>query len=180
MRLAPVPLFYARHPAEAIERSGESSQTTHRAVTAIDACRYVGGVLVGAVNGVGKEELLAERYSPIPGYWSQHPLVDEVDEIAAGSFVQKSPPEIKGTGYVVESLEAALWALHHGDSFREGALLAVNLADDADTTGAVYGQLAGAVYGESGIPATWRSRLTHRDLIAGFADRLFERSNREL
>ena len=90
--------------------------------------------------------------------------------------MRKSPPEIKGTGYVVESLEAALWALHHGDSFKEGALLAVNLGDDADTTGAVYGQLAGAVYGESGIPATWRSRLTHRDLIAGFADRLFEHS----
>lgn len=154
MRLAPVPLFYARRPTEAIQRSGESSQTTHQAVAAIDACRYLGGLLVGAVNGTSKEELLAERYSPIPGYWSKHPLVDEIDEIAAGSFVQKSPPEIKGTGYVVESLEAALWALHHGDSFREGALLAVNLGDDADTTGAVYGQLAGAVYGERGIPVT--------------------------
>ena len=166
MRLAPVPLFYARQPAEAIEKSGQSSQATHRAIAAIDACRYFGGLLAGATNGVGKEELLAVRYSPVPGHWDQHPLVDEIDEIAAGSFKRKSPPEIKGTGYVVKSLEAALWAFHHGDSFREGALLAVNLGDDADTTGAVYGQV--------GIPEPWHLRLAKRSLITGYADRLFE------
>jgi len=177
MRLAPVPLFYARQPAEAIEKSGQSSQATHRAIAAIDACRYFGGLLAGATNGVGKEELLAERYSPVPGYWDQHPLVDEIDEIAAGSFKRKSPPEIKGTGYVVKSLEAALWAFHHGESFREGALLAVNLGDDADTTGAVYGQLAGAAYGQGGIPEPWRSRLAKRALVADYADRLYEQSH---
>lgn len=177
MRLAPVPLFYARHPAEAIEKSGQSSQTTHRAIAAIDACRYFGGLLAGAVSGVGEEELLSERYSPIPGYWNQHPLVDEIDEIAAGSFKRKSPPEIEGTGYVVKSLEAALWAFHHGDSFREGALLAVNLGDDADTTGAAYGQLAGAVYGQGGIPKPWHARLAKRPLVTGYADRLFEQSS---
>ena len=54
---------------------------------------------------------------------------------------------------MVECLEAALWALYCSESFEEGALLAVNLGDDADTTGAVYGQLAGALYGVEGIPA---------------------------
>ncbi|HBY77548.1 MAG TPA: ADP-ribosylglycohydrolase, partial [Cyanobacteria bacterium UBA11148] len=70
-----------------------------------------------------------------------------------------------GTGYVVKSLEAALWAFYHSQSFEEGCLLAVNLGDDADTTGAVYGQLAGAFYGEQGIPQSWRDKLAYRDLI---------------
>ncbi len=177
MRLAPVPLFYARGeggPAEAVERSGESSRTTHGARTAVDACRYMGGLIAGAVNGASKDELLSERYSPAGSdYWEEHPLVDEVDEVAAGSFKRREPPEIRGRGYVVASLEAALWAFNKGGSFQEGALLAVNLGEDADTTGAVYGQLAGAFYGEEGIPKPWRLRLAHRLLIEYFAERLF-------
>jgi ADP-ribosyl-[dinitrogen reductase] hydrolase len=69
-------------------------------------------------------------------------------------------------------LEAALWAFHRSGSFKDGALLAVNLGDDADTTGAVYGQLAGAYYGEQGIPEAWRSRLAYRELIERYAEQL--------
>jgi ADP-ribosylglycohydrolase len=173
MRLAPVPLFYAKRPLEAIEKSGESSRTTHQATTAVDACRYLGALIVGAVNGVTQEELLSERYSPIPGYWQENPLVEEIDEIAKGSFKHRQPPEIQGSGYVVKSLEAALWAFYHSRSFREGCLLAVNLGMDADTTGAVYGQLAGAFYGEQGIPESWRSQLVRSQLIESMADNLF-------
>src|SRR4028118_1930500 len=173
MRLAPVPLFYAKRPLEAIEKSGESSRTTHGATAAVDACRYLGALLVGTVNGVSREELLSERYSPVPGYWEENPLVEEIDEIARGSFKHRQPPEIKGSGYVVKSLEAALWAFYNSHSFREGCLLAVNLGDDADTTGAVYGQLAGAFYGESGIPEKWRSQLAYLPLIKSFAEQLF-------
>ena len=100
-------------------------------------------------------------------------LVEEIDAIAAGSFKHRDPPEIKGTGYVVKSLEAALWAFYHSHSFRSGCFLAVNLGDDADTTGAVYGQLAGAFYGEQGIPLSWRNQLAYRDLIESLADQLF-------
>ena len=173
MRLAPVPLFFAQNPEEAIAFSAESSRTTHGAETAVDACRYLGALIVGAVNGVSRDELLSPYYSPIPNYWQENPLVDEIDAIAAGSFKHRQPPEIKGSGYVVESLEAALWAFYHSQSFAEGCLLAVNLGDDADTTGAVYGQLAGAFYGEQGIPKSWRDRLAYRDLIASFAEQLF-------
>ncbi len=173
MRLAPIPLFYAGNPREAIEQAAESSRTTHAAQTAVDACRYLAALMVGALHGASKENLLAFRYSPVPGYWQQHPLGAEIDEIAAGSFKQHQPPEIRGLGYVVKSLEAALWAFYHSTSFREGCLLAVNLGDDADTTGAVYGQLAGAFYGEQGIPQSWRMRLAQRPLIESLADRLF-------
>jgi ADP-ribosyl-[dinitrogen reductase] hydrolase len=173
MRLAPVPLFYAPNPQEAIARSGESSRTTHGATASVDACRYLGALLVGAVTGLPKEELLSEHFSPIPDYWKLKPLAPEIDEIAGDSFKHRQPPEIQGTGYVVKSLEAALWAFHHSHSFRAGCLLAANLGNDADTTSAVYGQLAGAFYGEQGIPESWRSKLTHRDLIETLAERLF-------
>ena len=92
--------------------------------------------------------------------------------MAAGSFKHRNPPEIRGTGYVVQSLEAALWAFHHSADFPHGALRAVNLGDDADTTGAVYGQLAGAHYGVKGIPGAWLDVLHGRPMIEGYADRL--------
>jgi len=177
MRLAPVPLFYAGNPGEAIEKAAESSRTTHAAQTAVDACRYLAALMVGAFHGASKVALLSSRYSPVPNYWQQHLLGAEIDEVAAGSFKQRQPPEIRGMGYVVKSLEAALWAFYHSTSFREGCLLAVNLGDDADTTGAVYGQLAGAFYGEQGIPKQWLMRLAHRPLIESLADQLFELAN---
>lgn len=172
MRLAPVPLYYAHSPAEAIEKSGESSRTTHGAAVAIDACRYLAALIVGALEGQSKEQLLSTRYSPVPNYWQQHPLVPAIDEVAAGSFKQRNPPEIRGSGYVVASLEAALWAFFRSDTFRDGALLAVNLGDDADTTGAVYGQLAGAFYGEQNIPLSWRTCLAQRRFIEALATHL--------
>ena len=172
MRLAPVPLAYAADPREAIRLAGESSRTTHGAATTIDGCRYLAALLIGAVNGRTKEALLAPRYSPVPGLWAELPLHPAIDAVAAGSFRAKEPPAIRGSGYVVASLEAALWAFDRSDSFAEGCLLAVNLGDDADTTAAVYGQLAGAYYGERGIPVRWRERLALRDTIAGFAGTL--------
>lgn len=176
MRLAPVPLFFAQEPQQAIEHSAQSSRTTHGAATAVSACRYFGALLVGAANGAGKHELLCERYSPVSGYWKENRLHSEVDEVASGSFKRKEPPEIKGTGYVVQSMEAALWAFYNSDSFEEGCLMAVNLGDDADTTAAVYGQLAGAFYGEGAIPERWLAKLAHRNLIEDYAEKLFAQS----
>jgi len=170
MRLAPVPMFYAGNPSKAIEKSGESSRTTHGARVCVDACRYFGGLIAGALSGTTKEELISDCYAPIPGYWKENTLVPEIDEIASGSFKEKNPPEIRGTGYVVRSLEAALWAFYKSKTFEEGCLMAVNLGDDADTTGAIYGQIAGAYYGEGGIPQQWLSCLIFRDLIISLAD----------
>ena len=142
----------------------------------MDACRYYGGLLVGALNGVSKQTLLSPGYCPVEGTWERSPLTPNIAEIASGSFSRREPPEIKGTGYVVKSLEAALWAFHKTNDFREGAMLAVNLGDDADTTGAIYGQLAGAHYGAEAIPASWRAHLTMVDQITSLADSLHEAS----
>ena len=105
--------------------------------------------------------------------WEHEPLVEEVARIAEGSFKHRNPPEIRGTGYVVQSLEAALWAFHRSDNFRDGTLLAANLGDDADTTAAIYGQLAGAHYGAGGIPAEWLEQLAMAEEITSMADDLF-------
>ena len=175
MRLAPVPLFFAQDSARAIHMSGESSRTTHGAPACIDACRYYGGLIVGTLGGASKNELLSAHYSPIKGYWNTYPLTPEIGAVAAGSFRKKQPPAIRGTGYVVESLEAALWAFCHSNSFKDGLLMAVNLGDDADTTGAIYGQLAGAYYSEEEIPSGWLSKLVLSDLIGSLAENLLAR-----
>jgi ADP-ribosyl-[dinitrogen reductase] hydrolase len=172
MRLAPVPLFYGRDLAEAVGRAGDSSRTTHGSLPCIDGCRYMAAIVVGALNGRPKQELLADYYWTSLGI--AEPLHPEIAAIANGSFKHKEPPDIRGTGYVVRSLEAALWAFHKSDDFRTGALLAVNLGDDADTTGAVFGQIAGAFYGEDGIPAEWHAKLAMRDLIERRTDELFD------
>lgn len=129
MRLVPAPLFFARDPEKAVRMSAESSRTTHGAITCIDACRYFGGLITGAVSGASKDELLTEHYSPAAGLWDREPLCQEIDEIARGSFMDKNPPDIRGSGYLVESLVAALWAFYNGSDFREGCLLAVNLGE---------------------------------------------------
>ncbi|MFE5317326.1 ADP-ribosylglycohydrolase family protein [Paenibacillus sp. NPDC056579] len=178
MRLAPVPMYYAANAQEAITRSGDSSLTTHGSIIAVDACRYFGGLLAGALQGAGKEELLSSLYSPVPDLWKRRRLVPEISEVADGSFKSKQPPEIQGSGYVVRSLEAALWAFYNSSSFEEGCLMAVNLGDDADTTGAIYGQLAGAYYGVNGIPEPWRRPIMMRSYIEDTAARLLQASDR--
>lgn len=177
MRLAPVALFYSGNPGNAIEKCAESSRTTHQAATAIDSCKYFGGLLVGALRGDTRDEILSELYSPL-GKWKPGELVKEVEEVGKGSFRRKSEHEISGSGYVVDSLEAALWAFQNSNSFREGCLRAINLGDDADTTGAVFGQLAGAYYGESGIPLEWISNVMKREEIISFSEKLHTLSNK--
>lgn len=173
MRLAPVPLRYASDPELAINLAAASSRTTHAAAEAVDSCGYLAALLLGALLGLDKATLLANHYSPVPSGWAK-PLSAKIADIAAGSFKSKNPPDIRGTGYVVDSLEAALWAFYHSNNFTQGALLAVNLGDDADTTGAVYGQLAGAYYGASSIPTAWLAELYDRQYIEELADKLYE------
>lgn len=175
MRLAPVAMFYASSPADAIAHAAESSRTTHGAAEAVDACRYFAALLVGALRGVPKTVLLAEGFESDGLTWNGPPLSARIRAIAAGSYKGRDAASVRASGYVVHTLEAALWAFHASSTFTEGALLAVNLGEDADTTGAVYGQLAGAFYGVDAIPPAWRHRLHDRDAIERLATQLQER-----
>lgn len=176
MRLTPVPLYYFFDPVSAIERSGDSSRTTHQHPLCIDACRFLGGLIAGAIRGESKKKLLSAKYSPIKGFWDDNSLSSEIYEVACGSFKEKQPPDIRGSGYVVRSLEAALWSFYNSENFEDGCLLAVNLGEDADTTGAVYGQIAGAYYGEDGIPSKWKDTLARYDLLTSMIEELFKAS----
>ena len=99
--------------------------------------------------------------------------------IAQGDYRGKSEEDIRGSGYVVESLEAAMWCFTRAGSFEEAILMAANLGDDADTTAAVCGQVAGAYYGETGIPAAWLEQLALRSEITRLADQLCSRQGKE-
>lgn len=172
VRLAPVPLAFAHDAHEAIRLAGVMSRTTHGAAEPVSACRYLAGLMVGALRCSSKEHLLDARYSPMAELWDHHPLARRVAAVADGSFKTRQPPEIRGTGYVVQALEAALWAFLSTGDFASGALAAVNLGDDADTTGAVYGQIAGAWYGIDGIPQPWVDRIAMKEQILALADGL--------
>ncbi len=173
MRLAPVALAYAHEPELGSDYAAQSSRTTHAAEAAVDACRYFAALLIGALGGLEKAHLLAADF------WQGGPLHTEIAAVVSGSFKHQEPPEIQGGGYVMRSLEAALWAFYSTDDFAAGALRAVNLGDDADTTGAVYGQLAGAYYGARGIPKRWRELLVMKETLTAFADQLFALANPE-
>jgi ADP-ribosylglycohydrolase len=155
MRLAPIPMYYANNPKDALKYAALNSKTTHVNEMCVDACRYMAGIIIGLLNEESKETVLSTMYSPIRNYFEDEPLCDVIKEVANGSFKKKQPPEIKGTGFVVKSLEAALWSFYTSDNFKDGVLKAVNLGDDADTTGAVYGQIAGSSYGIEDIPQEW-------------------------
>jgi len=89
-----------------------------------------------------------------------------------GSLPTQPEDEIHSSGYVVHTLEAALWCLLRHDTYAATVLAAVNLGDDTDTTGAVAGGLAGLAYGEAAIPAEWLAGLARRTAIEELAGRL--------
>ncbi|CAF1136940.1 unnamed protein product [Didymodactylos carnosus] len=171
MRLAPVPLFFYRSPNHAIEYAGISGRLTHGDEKAGDACRYYASLICAAMSGFSREDLLDNKFYQNcfrHGWFGERHLHDDVLRVAQGSYKKKGGYDdgIRGNGYIIAALEAALWALWMDEgSFKRGALLAVNLGDDTDTTAAIYGQLAGACYGLSGLPQEWVKRLYGKEFI---------------
>lgn len=176
MRLAPVPIrFYDEFPGNAAkltDLAAESSMVTHASPKCLSACRYFALMLAALITGHDKGEVLCPTWPALNELRRQRPLHPDVDEVASGSFHTKEPPQIKGSGYVVKSLEAALWAFARTSDFASAVLAAVNLGHDADSTGAVCGQLAGACYGRTGIPDELLAGLAGRQLLEGTVDRL--------
>jgi ADP-ribosyl-[dinitrogen reductase] hydrolase len=165
MRLAPVPIRYVENAKLAVNYSGEQSRTTHGAEECVAACRLFGEILVRALTGASRDCVLAP-----PEYAGDLP--PKVRAIAAGRYKRANRDQVKGTGYVVDSLEASLWCFHKSENFREAVLTAANLGDDADTTAAITGQLAGAFYGEHNSPQHWRERVVMAEMIGKMAEQL--------
>ena len=164
MRLAPVALrFWNDRPA--LDRTAaEQSRTTHAPVEAVDACRAFAEMLADAIAGRSRDRVLR------PGRRFEGAL--RIALVLAGSWCGKPRGAIESSGYVVHTLEAAIWSVARTHSFRDAVLLAANLAGDADTTAAVAGQLAGALYGLRGIPREWLARLAWRERLLAAAEQL--------
>jgi ADP-ribosyl-[dinitrogen reductase] hydrolase len=143
MRVAPVPMYFAPDRDAAVRHAAESSRTTHGCDEAVDACRYFADLLVRTLDGAGKSELFG---------FEAGPLAPAIEAIASGDYREKAVDDIHGGGYVVHSLEAALWCFAQTDDFETAILTAVNLGEDADTTAAICGQIPGAHYGVDAIP----------------------------
>jgi ADP-ribosyl-[dinitrogen reductase] hydrolase len=165
MRLSPVALSALRDSDAARRIATDQSRTTHAAPQAVEACNLFVDLLREAILGKDKASLLAPRP------WSGDPVI-----AAAANEGWRGRPRsaVRSSGYVVHTLEAALWAVEQTSSFEEALVLAVNLADDADSVGAVAGQLAGALYGLSGIPPCWLEPLAWREQLITTADALLQ------
>ncbi|WP_129973218.1 MULTISPECIES: ADP-ribosylglycohydrolase family protein [unclassified Pseudomonas] len=168
MRLVPVVLFYFPDARKSGRFAADSSRTTHAAPEAIECCQLFAELLGKALEGASKAQL---RTLPQTAF-SQ----PKVAAIARGEYLHKTERDIRGSGYCVGSLEAALWCFQHTDSFAAAVLQAANLGDDADTTAAIVGQLAGAYYGVQGIPSGWLEKLHDGEEIAATAERLLNAS----
>lgn len=190
MRLAPVALATLDDPGEAERIAEAQSRTTHGAPQAVEACAYFVQLLRGAIRG--EADVLRPRPwigADTEGLRPRHflsgvddaltPVVRDgeaaIDELARGAWRGKTRDQIRSSGYVVHTLEAALWAVGTTATFEDALILAANLGDDADTVGAVTGQFAGAVYGASAIPDRWLAPLAWRARITDLADRLVRR-----
>lgn len=167
MRLAPVAMWFAPDVAAVRANARASSSTTHRAPEALDCCALYAELLVRTLSGAPRDALLR---APVPADASAR-----VRGIAEGDYLAKTVDQVRGSGYCVESLEAALWCFTTTDSFEAAVLAAANLGDDADTTAAIVGQIAGAHYGIAGIPPHWLERLVMRDDIDALARALHAR-----
>ena len=165
MRLAPVALRWAHDPQQAIAAARGQSVTTHGAPAAVEACAVLAEILVEAIATGDKEAALRPRAAGEPS----------IAAVASGSWKGKEGHEIGSSGYVVHTLEAALWCTHRSGMFSEAVLLAANLADDADTVAAVTGQIAGALWGKRAIPQDWLDRLAWREEIERRGRQLYDR-----
>lgn len=164
MRLAPVVMYFHPERDLVLRYAAESSRTTHGADECVEACQILAELLHRALGGASREKIL----SPVRLDCSS----EDLQSVADLAFLDLPGSSVRGTGYVVHCLEAALWCFSRTDNFRDAVLLAANLGDDADTTAAVCGQLAGAHYGASGIPRAWLSKLVMADELSALADRL--------
>jgi len=168
MRLAPVAIRYWDDDQQRRDAAARQSRTTHGAAEAVDACVAFSDLLAEAIAGEVRSDILRGRSQT----WS-----GQITDIMAGSWRGKARSEIKSSGYVAHSLEAAIWCVARTSSFAEAVLLAANLGGDADTVAAITGQLAGALYGHRSIPSNWLGQLTGQGMIFGMARQLVDRTS---
>ncbi|MEJ8303828.1 ADP-ribosylglycohydrolase family protein [Saccharibacillus sacchari] len=164
MRILPM-AFYTRN-MEAAERErlvNEVSSITHRHPRSLLACQIYVEMVLKLLEGGSAENAYRETVTSINERYAEHAELHTFERIMNGGLADLKRDEIRSSGYVVDTLEAALWCLLTTDNYREAALKAVNLGEDTDTTAAVAGGLAGILYGEPSIPSEWLSQIAKLD-----------------
>jgi len=167
-RIAPVVMYFFADAPVAVAKATEAARLTAQAPMVLECVRLLAAMVHLALSGRDKPTVLR----PPRELWITPNTRPEVLAIYDQSYARRAPPEITGGGGILQALEAALWAFHGSETFREGALLAANLGHDSDVVAAAYGQLAGAYHGVSAIPGIWRNSLIKQEVVIDSADRL--------
>jgi ADP-ribosylglycohydrolase len=167
-RVAPPVMYFFADAATAVAKASEAARLTAQAPMVLDCVRLFAAMVHQALSGRDKEAVLR----PPRALWLTANTRLEVLALYEGSYARREPPEITGGGGILQALEAAMWAFHRSETFREGALLAANLGRDSDVVAATYGQMAGSYHGVSAIPGIWRNSLIKQEVVIDSADRL--------
>jgi ADP-ribosylglycohydrolase len=164
IRVAPIGLFYATNPLAIHEYARDTSRITHGAIASIHACQIAATLIARTLFCQDKTTLFAD-------YWFGIPADAAVRTVLSSAYSTQQRGEFKGS-YVIEALDTVCHGLLHYDDFASGALALANLGGMQGAACTVYGQIAGALYGESAIPLHWRQKLTRYHEIAWYADTL--------
>ena len=173
MRIAPLAFYmYAiRKPEERFRIVKEVSSLTHAHEWSVAACYIYVEMLNKLRMGRKKKEAyteLREDFARGVSFISKATLAKFV-RILENDISALPEEDIRSSGFVIDTLEAAFWCILTTDNYKDAVLKAVNLGDDTDTTGAVTGALAGLAYGLEGIPQEWREQLAAYDEVRRIA-----------
>jgi ADP-ribosyl-[dinitrogen reductase] hydrolase len=172
MRLSPLVVRWWKNFSIYQDIAIRQSKTTHASPECLESCILLARIIASAIEGKGKNALDSGIGNAIDSILSLK--AKKVISIANGDYKSFSREFIKSSGYVIDTLEAACWCVFTSDDFESAVLKAVNLGDDADTVGAVTGQIAGAVWGYSSIPDNWVKILYDHDRLHAIAEILYE------
>ena len=174
-RIGPAVFWYFTDPLLAVEAAVNSVRITHQAPLVLDAARLFAVLLAGALAGASKSELLSPDFSPLPARWNAAALRPPIRELASGAWRGRKPRKIHRSRFAAATaLEAAITAFDGGEDLAQCVQAAAAQPGDAQAAAAMVGQLAGAHYGASSLPAAWRAGLARCAEIEALADRLFE------
>lgn len=177
MRILPL-AFYYKHLSfsELIERVHQVSRITHGHIRSQIACGIYTSIAINLLQGLDPKSAYLQGIENIRLIYTKPVVVRGINShfqrMFTGNINALSVDEIKSGGYVIHTLEAALWCLLNTSSYAESVLKAVNLGEDTDTTAAVTGSLAGIYYGLENIPKEWVTQIARKDDIVALATRL--------
>ena len=181
MRIIPAALYADAHGLsadEAVRLSHRLSSLTHAHMRSQMGCGIFTCIALALIQRADKSSVY-EGIRTAEKFYSGEEYASEIvnySRVLSSGFAALPEKDIKSSGYVVDTLECAVWCLLNTDSYRDCVLRAVNFGKDTDTAACVAGALAGLLYGVEGIPLKWQSMLVKADLIGAIIDGFCQRN----